>query len=50
MVSSMVNQNYVIFWKGTDIIHEYLIEGDNVDIIYLDFSKAFDTVSYYQLK
>ena len=26
------------------------MEGDNADIIYLDFSKAFDTVSHYHLQ
>ena len=25
------------------------MEGDYADIIYLDFSKAFDTVSHYRL-
>ena len=26
-----------------------MMERDNVDITYLDFSKAFDTVSHYRL-
>ena len=26
--------------KSIDIINEYLLEGDNVDIIYLDFSQT----------
>ena len=28
---------------------EYLMEGDNVDIIYLDFRKVFDSVSHHLL-
>ena len=35
--------------ESTDIINEYSMKGDNVDIIYLDFSKAFDIVSHYRL-
>ena len=34
---------------SVDIINEYLMEGDNMNIIYFDFSKAFDTVSHYLL-
>ena len=36
--------------ESIDIIYEYLMEGDNASIIYLDFSKAFDTVSHYRLQ
>ena len=47
----MVNQQYLIFLECINIINEYLIEGDNADIIiYLDFNKAFDTVSHYHLQ
>ena len=35
--------------KSTDIINEYLMEVDNTDVIYFDFSKAFDTVSQFLL-
>ena len=35
--------------ESTDIINEYLMEGDTVDIIYLDFSKAFHMVSHYHI-
>ena len=35
--------------KSIDIINEYLMERDNVDIKYLDFSKAIHTVSHYRL-
>ena len=31
------------------MINEYLVKSDNVDIIYLDFSKVFDTLSHYRL-
>ena len=30
-------------------VHEYLMEKDNANIIYSDFSKGFDTVSHYRL-
>ena len=33
--------------ESIDMINEYLMEGDNADIIYLDFSKAFDTAFHY---
>ena len=33
--------------ESFDMINEYLMEGDNADIIYLDFSKAFDTAFHY---
>ena len=36
-------------FKSIDIINEYLMEGDNLDIIYLDFNQAFDTVSHCYL-
>ena len=29
-----------------DIISEYLMDGNDMDIMYLDFSKAFDTESH----
>ena len=32
-----------------DLANEYLAEGNCVDILYFDFSKAFDTVSHYRL-
>ena len=32
-----------------DTINEYLSEGNSADILYLDFSKAFDSVSHYRL-
>ncbi len=32
---------------SVDIINEYLMKGNNADIIYLDFCKAFDMVSHY---
>ena len=32
-----------------DIVNEYLAEGNCVDLLYFDFSKAFDTVSHYRL-
>ena len=35
--------------ESIDIINEYLIGEDNVDIIYLDFSKAFNSESHYLL-
>ena len=35
--------------KSVDIINEYLMEGDFADIIYLDFSRTFDTVSHYRV-
>ena len=44
MVLSVVNQYYLIL-----NINKYFMEGDNVDIIYLDFSKTFDTTSHYHL-
>ena len=43
MVSSMVNQHYL----STDIINEYLMEGDYADTLYLGFNKAFDMVSHH---
>ena len=33
-----------------DIINEYLMEGDYADIIYLDFSMAFDTLPQNRLR
>ena len=35
--------------ESIDKIYEYLAEGNTADILYLDFSKAFDTVSHYRL-
>ena len=35
--------------ESIDAINEYLNEGNSADILYLDFSKAFDTVSHYRL-
>ena len=35
--------------ESIDIINEYLIVEDNADIIYLDFSQAFNTVFHYHL-
>ena len=35
--------------ESIDTINEYLSEGNIADILYLDFSKAFDTVSHYRL-
>ena len=35
--------------KSTDVINEYLMKRDNVDIIFLDFSEAFDSVSHFRL-
>ena len=32
-----------------DIANEYIAEGHCVDMLYFDFSKAFDTVSHYRL-
>ena len=32
-----------------DIIKEYLIEGDNVEVTYFDFSETFHMVSHYHL-
>ena len=32
-----------------DIANQYIAEGNCVDILYFDFSKAFDTVSHYRL-
>lgn len=32
-----------------DVANEYIAEGNCVDILYFDFSKAFDTVSHYRL-
>ena len=32
--------------ENIDIIDKYLMEGDNVDIIYLDFSKVLDMLSF----
>ena len=32
-----------------DLANQYLAEGNCVDILYFDFSKAFDTVSHYRL-
>ena len=32
-----------------DLVNEYLSDGNCVDILYFDFSKAFDTVSHYRL-
>ena len=46
----MVNQHYLIFRKVLNIINQYLIEGDNADIIYLGFSKAFDMVFHNNLQ
>ena len=35
--------------ESIDAINEYLSYGNCADILYLDFSKAFDTVSHYRL-
>ena len=35
--------------ESIDIINEYLSDGNCADILYLDFSKAFDSVSHYRL-
>ena len=43
MVPSKVNQHYLIFWNLF-----ILMEVDDVDIIYLDFSNAFDTVHEFK--
>ena len=32
-----------------DLVNEYLADSNCVDILYFDFSKAFDTVSHYRL-
>ena len=48
MISSMVNQHSNIM-ESTDIVNEYLMEGDYADIIYLIFGKVFDVVSHYCL-
>lgn len=51
------NQHGFVMGKSTlsnllesiDAINEFLTEGNSADILYLDFSKAFDTVSHYRL-
>ena len=51
------NQHGFVMGKSTlsnllesiDAINEYLSYGNCADILYLDFSKAFDTVSHYRL-
>ena len=35
--------------ETVDIINEYLAEGNCADVLYFDFSKAFDSVSHYRL-
>ena len=30
-------------------MNEYWMEGDHADIIYMNISKVFDTVSYFRL-
>ena len=35
--------------KSVEFINIYLIETDDTDIIYLDFSKEFDAVFHYGL-
>ena len=32
-----------------DIINDIIASGDTVDIFYMDFQKAFDTVPHYRL-
>ncbi len=41
------NPNLNKFLSDVHIINEYLMERDNVDIIYLDFNKEY-TVSHYR--
>ena len=45
MVLSRVNNINIL--ESIDIINGYLMEEDNVNIIYLDFCKGFDMVSHY---
>ena len=35
--------------ESFDIINDFLSEGETVDIFYLDFQKAFDSVPHYRL-
>ena len=35
--------------ESVDIINDFLADGDTVDIFYLDFQKAFDTVPHFRL-
>ena len=35
--------------ESFDIINDFLAQGESVDIFYLDFQKAFDTVPHYRL-
>ena len=46
-----VNNKSTLFniLESNDIIKEYLMESDNADIVYSDFSKTFDTVCNYRL-
>ena len=48
MVLSIVNEYYLIFWNG-GIINEYLINGDNADIIWygISFSLTSEKNSKY---
>ena len=47
MVSSLVN---IHISASIDIINGYLMERNNVNIMYLYFSHVFDTISLYRLK
>ena len=36
-------------FENIDVINEDLMKGDNGDILYLNFSKTFDTISHHRL-
>ena len=47
--SFLSGKSALYIFESIDIIYEYLMEEDIADIMYLDFGKAFDTISYYRL-